>query len=237
VTEGHGLRINAAGLTEYSAVEELPVAKVESTNETAHDAKVIQITTAFGRGKDTYVQTTFPRDHTSDTLLLIKNVREENSKYQRKAYLGFDLSALEGQKIVGGQLKLAFEPTNMGYASRVPDAEFAVYGVTDETLDDWSEETIRWENAPGNGPGGGDVDADKVVLLGRFIVEQGMQRGVRIVSDAALVDFLNRDTNGMATILIVRETAYGGRTSLVHGFANRHHPNAPPPTLKLTFGK
>lgn len=235
VIEGNGLRIDTAGVTEYSAVEELPLAKADSVVEPAHDAHVVQITTAWGQGKDTYIQTTFPRDHTSDTLLLIKNVREEDSKYQRKAYLGFDLSSLKGQKIAEAQLKLAFEPTNMGFASRVPDARFAVYGVIDESLDDWSEETIRWENAPGNGPGGGDVDLNEVVLLGHFTVEQSVQRGIRTVSDSAIVEFLNRDTNGMATILVVRETVYGGRTSLVHGFANRHHPSAPPPTLKLTL--
>ena len=168
-------------------------------------------------------------------MLLIKNVREKNSKYQRKAYLGFDLTSLKGQKIAEAQLKLAFEPTNMGYASRVPDASFAVYGVIDDSLDGCNEETIRWDNAPGNGAGGGEVDPDKVVLLGHFTVEQSIQRGIRTVSDTALVDFLNRDTNGMATILVVRETVYGGHTSLVHGFANRHHPSAPPPTLKLTL--
>ena len=48
------------------------------------------------------------------------------------------------------------------------------------------------------------------------------------------MDFLNRDTNGLATFILVRETKGSGRTDLVHGFANKRHPSLPPPTLKLT---
>ena len=137
-------------------------------------------------------------------------------------------------KIVEAQLRLAFAPTGMGFASEVPDATFAVYGLTDESLDGWDERMIRWENAPANQPGGVALDPDKVTLLGRFEIGQGVLTGLRDITGPALVDFLNRDTNGLATLILVRETKGSGRTDLVHGFASRQHPDLPPPTLKLS---
>ena len=74
----------------------------------------------------------------------------------------------------------------------------------------------------------------KAVRLGSFVVEQGVTTGVRTVGGPALVDFLNRDTNGRATFIVVRDTPGSGRHCLVHGFANKYHPNLPPPTLKAT---
>jgi hypothetical protein len=71
------------------------------------------------------------------------------------------------------------------------------------------------------------------VLLGKFEIPQGTQSGTRSISGEKLVDFLNRDTNQMATFILVRETAGSGRTDYVHGFANKNHPTLPPPTLKL----
>src|SRR5207249_3608168 len=98
----------------------------------------------------------------------------------------------------------------------------------------WDEKTLRWQNAPANRPGGAEIDPAKAVRLGSFVVEQGVTTGVRTVGGTALVDFLNRDTNGRVTFILVRDTCGSGRSELVHGFANKRHPNLPPPTLKVT---
>jgi hypothetical protein len=169
--------------------------------------------------------------------MLVKNEVNPASEFQRKAYLGFDLAALGGRKIADAQLRLSFEPTLMGYASRFPQGTFAVYGLIDESFDGWEESTIRWENAPANGPGGGGIDMSKVVLLGRFVIDPTRQHAVKTVSGAALTDFLNRDSNGLATLIVLRETVYSGKDSLVHGFANRRHPDTPGPTLKLKLAE
>ena len=126
-----------------------------------------------------------------------------------------------------------FTPTGLGFASEVPDATFTVYGLTDETLDDWDEATIRWANAPANRPGGASPDPDRVVKLGSFEMVQGVLTGTRSISGPVLAEFLNRDTNGLATFILVRDTRGSGRSDLVHGLANKHHPTLPPPTLKL----
>jgi hypothetical protein len=195
---------------------------------------VVQISTAMGRGKDAYVQPLFPSKNSSDILLLVKNTVPKSADYDRKAYIGLDLTPIAGLKIVEAQLTFTFAPTGLGFASEVPDATFTVYGLTDESLDDWDERTIRWQNAPANRPGGANLEPTKVVRLGTFVIVQGALSGTRSIAGDALVDFLNRDTNGLATFILVRETMGSGRTDLVHGFANKHHPSLPPPTLKLT---
>ena len=70
-------------------------------------------------------------------------------------------------------------------------------------------------------------------ILGRFEIAQGILSGTREISGPALVNFLNRDTNQLATLIVVRETMGSGREDLVHGFAGKYHPSLLPPTLKL----
>jgi ferric-dicitrate binding protein FerR (iron transport regulator) len=198
------------------------------------DGRLVQLSTAMGRGKDAYVQPLYPSEHHSDVLLLVKSTRPEGSNYNRKAYIGIDLSAVAGRAILDAQLSLTFAPTSMGFASEVPDATFAVYGLTDEALDGWDERTIRWNNAPANGPGGTGLDPAKTTLLGTFTIRQGELNGTRSIGGPQLVRFLQRDTNGLATFIVVRQTPGSGRNDLVHGFASKNHPSLPSPTLKVT---
>ena len=99
----------------------------------------------------------------------------------------------------------------------------------------WDEQTIRWKDAPANLPGGANVDQSMVRRLGTFEIVQGELSGTRSIEGPALAGFLNRDTNGLATFIVVRETQGSGRSDLVHGFANKNHPDLPPPTLRLTL--
>jgi hypothetical protein len=224
-------------VTVFDPQAEFPVPPAQAASPDVPSRRVVHISTASGRGKDAYIQPLYPSEHHSDILLLVKNnpgkgVNIEN--YNRKAYLGMDLSPIAGMEVVEARLTLTFAPTGMGYASEVPDSTFVVYGLTDEPLDDWDEETIRWKDAPANLPGGANLDLSMVARLGTFEVVQGELSGTRSIEGDALVDFLNRDTNGMATLILVRETPGSGRSCLVHGFANKNHPDLPPPTLRLT---
>src|SRR5262249_59955760 len=166
--------------------------------EPAEGVRILHLTTALGRGKDAYVhpQFPFPTKNSSDILLLVKNTIDpktvdQKSAWVRKAYLGFDLAPLAGMRVVEAQLMLTFAPTNMGYASEVPDAVFAVYGLTDAALEGWDEKTLDWKNAPANAPDGAALDPQKAVRLGSFEMEQGVQTGAHGISGPALVDFLN----------------------------------------------
>jgi hypothetical protein len=229
---GRNLRFGADGVAEFDPAAEKPPAN--DGPAPADGVRVVHVSTATGRGKDGYVQPLFPTKHSSDILLLVKNTVPDRSDYFRKAYIGLDLGPLRGEQILDAQVSLTFTPTGMGFASEVPDATFTVYGLTDESLDGWDERALRWQNAPANRPGGAELDPERVVRLGSFEIQQGVASGTRSVSGPALVDFLKRDTNGLVTLILVRDTPGSGRNDLVHGFANKQHPSLPPPTLKLT---
>lgn len=230
---GRNRRFGADKIGDFDPQAESPVGP--EAKPPVAGARVVSVTTAMGRGKDAYVQPLYPSPHSSDILLLVKNTKPAGSDYNRKAYLALDLKALpEKSKLVDAHLSFTYTPTGMGYASQVPDATFAVYGLKEESLDDWNEKTLRWSNAPANRDGGANLDLDKVVLLGKFEIAQGAPQGTYSIAGPALVDFVNADTNGLATFILVRETVGSGRTDLVHGFANKNHPTLPPPTLKAT---
>jgi len=223
------------GVTE--AVDFDPAAEKPTGTAPAAPAggRVVHLSTALGRGKNAYIQPLFPSQNHSEILLLVKNTVNDKSDYNRKAYIGLDLASLAGQTILDAQLSLTFAPTGMGFASEVPDSTFTVYGLRDETQDDWDERTIRWLTAPANRPGGMALAADQVVRLGTFTIAQGAIEGTRSIAGPELVRFLTADTNGLATFILVRNTVGSGRSDYVHGFASKNHPYLAPPTLKLTI--
>jgi ferric-dicitrate binding protein FerR (iron transport regulator) len=232
IKTGESFRFGPGDVAALDALTEPPATEWPNRWVESGAARLIQISTAMGRGKDACVQPPARRKDVPKAVLLVKST--PNPAYNRKAYIGLDLTPVSGLQIIEAQLSLVLAPTGLGFASEVPDATFSVYGLTDESLDDWIERTILWENAPANRPGGAELDPAKVVLIGRFEVAQGVLSGTREISGPALVDFLNCDTNGLATLILVRETLGSGREDLVHGFAGRYHPNLLPPTLKLT---
>jgi len=189
------------------------------------------LTTAQGRGKDAYIQTG-PQDiHTSDVLLLLKNT--ETPSFRRKAYLSFDLGSLGNRKIKQAEIRLTAKPSGYGFATLVQDSVFAIYGVTRDASDTWNPDALNWDNAPANGAGASEVDPDAAVFLGEFTVPMGAFEGSFTLSTPELVDFLNKDNNRLATLVLVRQTLEQRSGGLVHGFASSRHPTAAPPTLRL----
>jgi hypothetical protein len=202
------------------------------------NSQVVQITTAFGRGRDAFVQPIVPPpDRRSNTLLLVKCTNSKWFDWNRKAYMAFDLSSIQGQRIINAEFSITYTPSGMGFASKVPDATFVLYGLTEESLDHWDAKTISWKNAPANTNDGITLQSTKATRLGTFIVEQGTQTGIRTINSPALMDFLRRDTNRIITLILVRETLGIDSGDLVHGFANRNHPTLSPPKLRLTVQK
>jgi len=122
----------------------------------------------------------------------------------------------------------------MGFAAHCADATFSVYGLTDESKDDWGDETLKWADAPGNFPDGNHMDASRTVWLGEFKIPQGQCTGTFGIDSPGLVEFLKKDTNGLATLVVVRETIGNGVSDIVHSFASRRHPTLPAPMLRLT---
>ena len=193
------------------------------------------LTTASGAGEAAYTSSPGSKIHFSDTLLLVKNA--PTTSYLRRAYLRFDLAPLRDRQVARATLTLNFAPTGFGYASLTGDCTFAVYGVIDEAQDGWSADTLSWENAPAFVPDAGGVDTAKAVRLGAFTLPRGVVSGAWSIEGPALAEFLNRDGNRRATLVVVRETSEPGNGAAVHGFAGNRHPELAPPTLRLTLAE
>lgn len=192
------------------------------------------LTTAFGRGKDSWVQSSAHRISGREPFLRVKHTTHA-STLERKAYLGFDLSKISG-RIAEAELVLHLEPSELGYASLVPDAVFTVHGLTEEGEDDWTEDSLCWNNAPAHStdPAHHSLpDPARSILLGSFIVPQGRQTGPVLLATPALADFLRGDTNGMVTLIICRETDEIARNGLAHSFASKENPRNSPPMLRV----
>lgn len=242
---GERIRITSANVTSLDEGDDRIAGQVRYSVPSENNT--IQISTAVGRGQDAYIQRHLFADarHISATLLLLKNsygertAQERYAKgFDRKAYLRFDLSLIDDHEVKAVELALHFAPTGFGFASRLPDATFAVYGLAEDQLDDWDEQDLNWENAPGNNEGNAEVRDDVAVLLGRFIVPQGQASGAFGVRGQPLCDLIQSDTNSLLTLVVVRETASVRVGGLVHGFASHRHPELPPPTLRvITKGK
>ena len=201
----------------------------------ARQQPVLTLTTAGGAGDAAYVASPGSRIHHSDTLLLVKNA--PTAAYLRKAILRFDLGPLRNRQVADASLTLNFEASGFGYASLTGECVFAVYGLSDDTQDDWSPETLSWEGAPAFAAEAGTVDTTRAVKLGTFATPRGVVSGPFSLESTALADFLNRDANRRATLIVVRETSEPGNNAAVHGFAGNHHPTLAPPTLRLTLAQ
>jgi ferric-dicitrate binding protein FerR (iron transport regulator) len=232
VRTGRAVRVDAANVTDFDPHSEPPLT---AATPSERRLRTLHLSTAMGRGKDAYVQPIFPFKPQVNELLLIKFTADKSADYDRKVYVGIDLAPVGKHRLTEAQLSFTIAPSGLGFASEVPDATFAVYGLHDERFDDWDEHTLRWNSAPANAPGGKTLDLNQVTRLGTFEIVQGVVSGTRSINGPALLDFLRRDTNGMATFIVVRETRGSGRGDLVHGFASKDHPTLAPPTLKLTL--
>ena len=219
----------SSGRLEESEPDRYAFARIE------HPAKraVLTLTTSTGTGDAAYAVSPNSPLHYSDTLLLVKNSPEEH--YLRKAFLRFDLSALRSRRVADAALTLNFEASGFGYATLSPECTFALYGVTDDSQNDWSAANLTWENAPAFRPDGGSVDATRAVKLGTFTMPPGVVSGAYGVNTPELAAFLTRDTNHRATLVVVRETSVAKSNAAVHGFAGNRHPTLAPPTLRLTL--
>ena len=73
----------------------------------------------------------------------------------------------------------------------------------------------------------------KAKLLGHFEIAQGINHGTRSLRSGELRDFLNTDTNGIATFILCRATDETQRTGLVHAFATKESNSRTPPLLRV----
>lgn len=191
------------------------------------------IPTSFGRGKDGYARR---GDNGAPMgqhpLIIVKHTDlQPGWKNERRAVLTFDVSQVATMTLAEAQIVLDPEPSGFGFSALVPDSRFAVYGLTDESLDEWSEKEMRWATLPGSTDAGPNLNQAR--KLAEFWIPRGGSGGPLTIRSDALADFIHEDTNGLVSFLIVRETGETDSNGLAHGFASKEHPTARPPLLRV----
>jgi hypothetical protein len=190
------------------------------------------IPTSHGRGRDTYVRRSNSSGQTGlAPLLMVKHSELEASKNnERRALITFDISGVDFGHVSEARILLEPKPSGFGFPSLVPDSRFSVYGLAEESVEDWNERELVWENLPATSDLGPQPGVWKKV--GEFWIPRGASGSITVRGDG-LADFLRSKKNGLATFLILRETGERDPSGLVHAFASKEHPGAIPPTLQI----
>lgn len=166
--------------------------------------------------------------------------------YTRRAWLGFDLSDIPKDKIIGARLTLTVLPNRVAEIAEPTNVAtntnwlFEVSGLWDIFDGPWSEHSVTWGNAPGNAPEAisGQLKGPQApTALGSFSVRSRGTLGDKVqVSGPELLEFLRSDRDGTITLIVSRRSGLISGINddrVVHGFASREHPDLDPPTLEL----
>ncbi len=228
LTTGNRLQVGRGGGADQEPSRGKPWAELAQ-----EDGGWTSISTAFGSGKDTYVRRMPDYESTgSRPVIMVKHSDLADSwRNERRGYITFDLKGVPVGSVKEAQLILDPEPSGYGFSTMVPDSRFAIYGITDESLDRWDEVEMDWASAPAandEGPLQGSARR-----LAEFWIPRGGSGSPLTIRSDALAEFLREDTNGLASFIIIRETGENDSSGLVHAFASREHPTARPPTLRI----
>lgn len=184
----------------------------------------------------------------------------DTSGSNRKSYIRFDSSAVTGS-VLSATLNLIVSVNNGGGSNPLnPDPQsftLNVYGLNDGATagggklgEDWAESSITWDNAPANiasgtgagqlvSTGSGTANGGQAVFLGQLDITTSDSVGAVVsFSNAALVNFLNTDTNGVVTIIISAQGWTGGggtssQSSANLGFAPKESTTYAAPSLSV----
>jgi ferric-dicitrate binding protein FerR (iron transport regulator) len=225
LTQGKGLHVNSG--TTPAGQETVQGQQVQEADGW------VSIPTSFGRGKDAYSRRGDAGGSLGRQPLVIVKHTElwDGRKNERRAVLTFDVSQISKADLIEAEFVLTPVHTGFGFSSLVPDSCFAVYGITDESLDAWSELEMRWDSTPGCNEEG--PVASQTRRLAEFWIPRGGGMSSITVRGSAFAEFIRADSNGLVSFLIIRETGETDPNGLAHGFASKEHPSARPPTLRL----
>lgn len=236
VREQEAAEISQQGVSKYPTFTEA-FRSGYTRPDTEETRRQIQITTATGAGQDQWIIRDPNERYGPDDLLMIKLAKRDFNGFDRKIYLQFDLTKVDLTRIEEASLTMTASPTGIGYASRMPDATFEVFALTDDQLDDWAMDDLTWENAPANVPQGDQLDETNTRSLGTITIARGHKQGTYTLTGAPLLQLVKSDSNRLVTLIVVPKTREEISGALVHGFAASNHLTLPPPTLRLIMEK
>lgn len=203
------------------------------SGEGSFSALVISVATNDGVGADAYVRKgTATTNYGSDPQLLTKNVG--SSSTTRKSYLRFDLPPLMGG-VLDAALNLEVITNNQGGAGSTPQNQTVnVWGLDDlDPGELWGEGTLTWNNAPANNTANNGI-LGNATLLGTFLIPNHPETDSKplevMFTSQQLIDFINADTNSVATLILTRQNTQSGWNL---AFASREHSTLMAPTLTL----
>lgn len=132
-----------------------------------------------------------------------------SSSYSIYSYIGFDISTFNNLNTTASASSLDL----YGFGN-ITDLELSIYGLNDNILDNWAEDTIDWLNAPGKS--GDVIDAASTTLLYSDTVSYA---GNSVISfdTTALLDFINADTDGLVSFILTQPV----QTSTNHAFSSK----------------
>jgi hypothetical protein len=190
--------------------------------------QALTITTADGKGADTYLTNDSPEGPNTNTSaeVRMRAFRQLADTRSKTGYIRFDLGDAVGDM---SGATLTFEATFLKGSAKVVQ----VYGLIDGDGDLWDESTITYNTAPGMLTatlGNYALDTAKVTLLGTITTPAvGDPYPVRFSSnptDLPLTSFLGADTNKLVTFIFIGTDNEGE-------IASKEHATFNPPTLTL----
>jgi len=164
----------------------------------------------------------------------------------REAYFRFDLSQAPWDRFLEADLTLTVDGS-AGSTDPGTVWTFDLYGLEDgfvaasgELGEDWGEGDITWDNAPGKDTSGAGPDLADVfggAPLATFDITGTGNSGDTITISSedfpALAAFLNSDTDGLATFILVRSTEEFDGQTVVHRIFTKEGGMAPYLTLRV----
>jgi len=202
-------------------------------------AAVVDVPTSVGVGADAYVSgfigtgsipdqrdTNYGSD--SETYYNFQATSGYGIPNNLRTYLKFDLP-----NDIGTITSASLTVRNRAYANKW----VAVWGLTDESLDNWGEGTITWNNAPGTTAYNvQDPDATKVVSIDWFLDQNNPPpANIGLANNTPLKNFLNTDTNGVVTLILAYTGVGAGSVTGAFDTKESGLADAFAPTLHLEY--
>jgi hypothetical protein len=208
-------------------------------------ASAVTLYTTDGNGADHYVSENAPDSIRARDHRLF--VRRSNTEHQI-SFIRFDLSSIT-ETISDATIELSLLTT--------ASFDLGLYGVNDDPSEVsamWTPNTITYNNAPGTSPSDApsteppytttlNLDLTKVTALGTYPIAGVAVDQVgetRSLNSAAIMDFINADTNGLVTFILTREPN-GGATNQFRSSRPRStdppwRPTEHAPRIEITTG-
>ncbi len=207
------------------------------------EAETITVTTADGNGADAEVRGYSPDDRTDINYASSGTISARwGENRQQKIWLRFDLPD-DIDMVTDARLELFYLRSDTELSIEVFGlTESADYGINqltgeDRLGEDWPENLIAWNNAPGNVDSGFDHGLNTLYVekLYRHYLPPPAHTTVTPPGTPtdSLVAFLNSDTNGMVTFIAGRPKVW----PVVVNIASKEHtdPTSHAPRLVLEY--